>query len=237
MHFRILLIASALVLWPVGTSAQAPPAAVVEQVRVHAHVVLVDRREAARVGLGYVQLGGGLMGVEDARARGGIGARGSAGGVPISAFLDVARQRGVLRSDTRSQVLVVSGGSGAIASGTVGVGRWGTTRVRGPELVVSPTVLEDGRVQLDVRVRLRDEVTGVYGYGVDGSPVDVWTTVAVWPGEEATVGSMSASTQRSDTGLLYWSSESGDLDVLVVLRPELSPTAARPPPPARRARS
>jgi hypothetical protein len=108
-----------------------------------------------------------------------------------------------------------------VSSGSVSVGRWGTTRVRGPELLVTPTVLEDGRVLLDVRARLRDEVSGSWGHSADGSPVDVATTVTVLPGEEATVGSVSAETQRSDVGFLYWQTGTEMLDVLVVLRPEL----------------
>lgn len=227
MHIRLVALAGVLALGPAAVDAQPAPTATVEQVRVHAHILLVDRTEATRVGLRYVQVGGGMMGLDGSRpgrggsVGGGVVVTGGVAGIPVAAFIDLARQRGVLRSETRTQVLVVSGGSASVASGTASVGRWGTTRVRGPELLVTPTILEDGRVLLDVRARIRDEVTGVYGYGVDGSPVDVATTVVVGAGEEATVGSMGTSTQRSDAGLLHWASSAGDLDVLVVLRPEL----------------
>jgi hypothetical protein len=231
MHFRLLALVGALALGPAGSGAQASGPVAYDQVRVHAHILLVDRTEAARVGLSYVQVGGGLIGVEGARGAGGVrGARGGdvlvggeVAGVPVSAFIDLARERGVLRSETRSQVLVLSGGSAVVASGTVTTGRWGATRVQGPEFVVIPTVLDDGRVHLDVRVRLRDDVAGFYGHRADGSPVDVSTTVVVGSGEEATVGNVQTSIQRSDTGILRWRSSSDELDVLVVLRPEIIP--------------
>jgi hypothetical protein len=226
MDYRLFALAGVLALGPAAAEGQPAAAGEVEHVRVYAHILLVDRAEATRVGLRYVQVGGGMIGLDGSRplrrgGGGGVVVTGGAAGVPVSAFIDLARDRGVLRSETRTQVLVVSGGSASVASGTASVGRWGTTRVRGPELIVSPTVLEDGRVLIDVRARVRDEVTGVYGYGADGSPVDVATTVVVGAGEEATVGSLSTSTQRWDTGVLRWASEAGDLDVLVVLRPEI----------------
>jgi hypothetical protein len=244
MHRRLLVIAAALALAPAGSHAQtawqaparagdhalaalpadaARPAAY-QHVRVHAHILLLDRAEATRVGLRYAQVGGGLIGVHGARAgRGGsgVGVSGELAGVPISAFLDVARDRGILRSATRTQVLALSGASAAVSSGIVSTGRWGATRVRGPELLVTPTVLDDGSVLLEVRARLRDEVSGAYGWSVDGSPVDVVTSVIVRSGEDATVGSVRTQTQRSDVGLLSWRSGSDEMDILVVLRPEI----------------
>jgi hypothetical protein len=202
----------------VGEAAPSTP----PHVRVHAHMVLLDRTAATRVGLGYVQVGAGLVALDGSRGRraAGVGVAGAAGGMPVSAFVDLARSQGVLRSESRVQVLTLAGSQAAVSSGTVGRSRGGVARVQGPELVVTPTVLEDGRVQLEVRARLRDEVSSPW-FQVDGSPVDVWTTVVVRPGEAATVGTVRVEGERTDAGLLHWSRSSEELDVLVVLRPEL----------------
>jgi hypothetical protein len=225
MHSTALLMTAVLTLGPAVAGAQAPaPAEAYTHVRVHAHILLLDRTTATRIGLGYAQVGGGLIGVQGAPARrgsGGVVVGGEVAGMPASAFIELARDRGVLRSETRTQVLALSGAAAVVGSGTISTGRWGTTRVRGPELEVVPTVLDDGTILLDVRARLRDEVTSVYGWGMDGSPVDVATRLVVAPGQEATVGSVRTTTQRSDTGLLSWRSEAGEMDVLVVLRPEV----------------
>ena len=186
-------------------------------VRVAARVVLLDRSEARRAGLEWVQVGGGRIRVVGSGRRGGVGAAGDVGGVPVSAFIALASERRLVRSDTRMQVTTLSGSGASIASGSLSIGAWGSTRTSGPELVVTPTVLEHGAVRLDVRVRLRDELTGVYGETADASPVDAATTVVVRPGEEATIGNVAVSEQRSDTGILRWESASRDRDVLVVL--------------------
>lgn len=220
MRYTLLVTGMALALAPVAATGQ-PAAAVGPQVRVHAHILLVDRTEATRVGLGYVQVGGGLVGVRGSRIGGGIGAGGEVAGVGVAAFVELARDRGLLRSETRAQVLALSGAAAAISTGSATVGRRGATRVRGPELAVTPTLLEDGRVLLEVRARIRDEITGVWGWGVDASPLDVATTVAVRPGEDATVGSMRVETHRSDAGLLRWEGVAEGLDILVVLRAEV----------------
>ena len=103
------------------------------------------------------------------------------------------------------------------------MGPWGASRTAGPELVVTPTVLPNGNIQLQLHAKLRDEVTIPYGYSVDASPVNVATTVIVKPGEEATLGSMSVATEQRDAGLLRWEDVSGSRDVLVVLKPEIIP--------------
>ncbi|HEV2148173.1 MAG TPA: hypothetical protein VGR37_12285 [Longimicrobiaceae bacterium] len=224
---RALLLLAGLTLSvaaPGPGSAQAAAGSGAPHVRVHAHVLLIDRAEARRIGLRYAQAGGGRILADPGRGRrgrGGVGAVGEVAGIPFSAFVELAHDRRLVRSDTRMQVLALSGSTAALGSGSLRVGPYGTARAQGPELVVTPTVQDDGRVRLEVRARLRDEVTDPYGYGVDASPVDAATVVVVRSGDEATVGNVQTSTQREDAALLRWEDASGSRDVLVVLRPEI----------------
>jgi hypothetical protein len=222
MRSMLLITAAALVvLTPGFTRAQTDHPPHPPHVRVHVRIVLIDRAEARRVGLRYVQAGGGRIRVEG-RGGSGVGVSGGVAGVPVSAFLDLARKKRLLTSETRTQITTLSGSTASIGSGSLRVvDPWGTSRAQGPELVVTPTVLPDGHVRLDVRARLRDEVAGAYGYGVDASPVDAATTVIVRPREEATLGSVQTATLRRDTGVLRWEDVSGSRDVLVVLTPEI----------------
>lgn len=218
----------ALLLAPPTARAQAPTVlyeagrATPAQVRVHAQIFLLDAVETRRAGLGYVQVGNGrLQPLAGPRGRrGGITVGGDAGGISVSAFIDLARDRRVLRSDTRTQVLAMSGSPAMIGSGTLQAGGWRGSRVRGPQLMVIPTVLPDGRVRLDVRARIRDEYTGPY-HSVDGSPLDAATTVVVEAGKDATVGSLQTRTAESDAGFLSWRDVSTEREILVVLRPEI----------------
>ena len=220
------LIAAALAagLLPSSVRAQAVSESDPQHVRVHTQIVLIDRAEAQRAGLRYVQVGGGRIwigGGRDGQRTSRVGASGEVGGIPVSAFVDLARNKRLLRSETQTQVTTLSGSTAAIGSGTLSAGPWGASRTAGPELVVTPTVLPNGNIQLQVHARLRDEVTVPYGYSVDASPVNVATTVVAKPGEAATVGSMSVATEQRDAGLIRWEDVSGSRDVLVVLKPEL----------------
>lgn len=224
----LTLVATTLLAasFPNAAGAQAEREPDPKHVRVHAQIVLIDREEAQRVGLRYAQAGGGRIWVSGAGATGrrrGVGVSGDVAGIPVSAFVDLARNKRLLRSETQTQITTLSGSTAEIGSGTLAMGPWGASRSAGPELIVTPTVLPDGRVQLAVRAKLRDEVTVPYpfGYSVDASPVDVATTVIVEPGQEATVGSMNTATEHRDTGLLRWEDFSGSRDVLVVLKPEI----------------
>ncbi|MDP9348870.1 MAG: type II and III secretion system protein [Gemmatimonadota bacterium] len=224
MRTMLLIITGALLaLTPGLAHAQADDPPYPPHVRVHAQIVLIDRTQARRAGLRYVQVGGGRILVEGGRGRGsGVGVAGEVSGVPVSAFLDLVRKRRLLSSEIRTQITILSGSTGSIGSGSLRVvDPWGTSRAQGPELVVTPTVLRSGEVRLEVRARLRDEVTGPYGYGVDASPVDAATTVIVRPGEEATLGNVQSATRHRDTGFFRWEDVSGSRDVLVVLRPEI----------------
>ena len=220
----------ALLIAPHTAGAQAPSVlyeaerTVPAQVRVHAHIILLDAVDARRAGLRYVQVGNGRLRPEGSGVRmtgRGVSVAGDVAGIPVSAFVDLARDRRVLRSETRTQVMALSGSSAVIGSGTMQAGGWAGSRVRGPQLVVAPTVLPDGRVRLEVRARVRDEYTGPYGYPVDGSPMDAATTVVVEPGQDATVASLRTATSESDAGFLRWRDASGEREILVVLRPEI----------------
>lgn len=115
--------------------AQAAPDRSAPHVRVRAHVLVLDGEEIRRVGLAHVQVGGGRVALP-ARA-GRIVAGAELRGIPVS--------------------------SASLSSGTLSMSGWGDSRAQGPELHVTPTVLSDGRVRLDVRVGLRDEVRSVLG--------------------------------------------------------------------------
>ena len=230
------LAALALAAGAAPAAAQQPvaPPAPGGNVQVEAHVVFLDRAAARRVGLRYLQVGNGRVQVEGGRRRGDrdrvrkdggvtVGVGGDVAGIPVQAFVEIARDERVLRSESRSVVTVADGALGSVSSGTVQLGPWGASRTRGPELVVIPHLLGDGRVRLDVQVRERDEAIGPFGYGVDGSPVSTRTSVVVRSGEAATVGTLQASERRSDVGIVRWGSEEGERDVLVVLKATVLP--------------
>ncbi len=198
---------------PAAAQVPSPPA----QVRVTSRIVVVDREAAARVGLGYVVLA-------SDRVRIGSGAPRSSG-VEVDvlgarAFLELARQRRLIRSESTQQVLVMSGGEGYVASSELSLGRR-AARTRGPSLVVVPTVRADGLVHLRVSARMEDEVQRAWGHGVDGSPAAVDTEVLARPGEDVIIGSSTLSETVSEAGLLRWGSASEERDVLVVVRAEV----------------
>jgi hypothetical protein len=218
-------------------AAAADSAAVVRaldrpvQVQVTARVVVVDREEATRVGLSYVVLGHDRVRV-GAGARRGIGAgtrRGvdAAGGSGVAvdvlsatAFLDLVRQRRLVRSESTQQVLVMSGAEARVASSQVSVGR-DMARTRGPSLTVVPTVGEDGLVHLWVRAGLDDVVSYGWGYEVDGSPAAVDTEIVARAGEDVILASGSVLETTSERGVLRWGSATHDRDVLIVLKVEV----------------
>lgn len=192
------------------------------QVRVEATIVLLDREALQRLGVEWVQAGGGrVQRVEHGRRAQRGDARVTVDALPVAAALEVARREGVVRSESRMQLLTLDGAPASVGSGALQLrGPYGVARTTGPELVVTPTVLADGRVRLAVRARLRDEVRGPWT-AADGSPVEAATTVIVTPGEPATIGSLRTSTDRRDVGLLDFERRSGEQEVLVVLRADV----------------
>lgn len=193
------------------------------QVHVTARVMVVDREEATRVGLGYVVLGHDRVRVGGG-ARRGAGAAGG-GGVAVdvlgaTAFLDLVRQRRLVRSESTQQVLVMSGAEARVASSEVSVGRH-MARTRGPSLTVVPTVGADGFVHLWIRAGLDDVVSYGWGYEADGSPASVDTEIVARAGEDVILASGSVMETTSERGLLRWGGTSHDRDVLIVLRVEV----------------
>lgn len=198
-----------------GLQAQTPPVTVT----VDARIVLIDREEATRAGVRWLQAGNGrIVLTSGPRRGGGVRVSKEGGAIPVSAFVELAREHRLVRSDSRLQVSTLSGREARIASGVLSTDAWGGAREMGPELVVLPTVLPDGSVRLDVRARLRDERSDPYSGGVSGAPVDVATTVIVQPGAEATVATVGVTEQHRDAALLRWVSGRIARDALVVLR-------------------
>lgn len=195
-------------------------------VRVTARIVVVDRDALARAGLDYVVVGHDRVRVTaTGRAAGRAGGRGGGIGVGIhgvTAFLEAARERRWVRSESTQQVLVMSGGEGMVASTDLAVGRH-AARTRGPSLAVLPSVLPDGRVHLRVSARVEDTVRYAWGYGIDGSPAAVETEVVAGDGEELLLASSSAVRSSREARLLGWSESEQGRDVLVSLTARVVP--------------
>jgi hypothetical protein len=219
-----------------GASVDADTAIAAERpvnVQVTARLVVVDREEAARVGLGYVVLGHDRVRVGDGGNGGGGWGRGRGTGtgtgtggeaevkvLGATAFLDLVRQRRLVRSESTQQVLVLSGGEARVASSEVSLGRH-MARTRGPSLTVVPTVGTDGLVHLWVRAGIDDVVHYGWGLEVDGSPASVETEIVARPGEDVILASGAVMESTSERGLLRWSGGTRDRDVLIVLRVEV----------------
>jgi hypothetical protein len=209
--------------------AVVPPMERPVNVQVTARVVVVDREEATRVGLGYVVLGHDRVRVGGGGNAGGGGGwgtgMGTGGGVGVevlgaTAFLDLVRQRRLVRSESTQQVLVLSGGEARVASSEVSLGR-NMARTRGPSLTVVPTVGVDGLVHLWVRAGLDDVVRYGWGFEVDGSPASVDTEIVARPGEDVILASGAVMESTRERGLLRWGGATRERDVLIVLRVEV----------------
>lgn len=193
------------------------------QVSVTARIVVLDREAFTRAGLSYLAVGGGRVHVHVAeprrlprpfRARIGFGTLG------IDAFLEAARASRWVRSEFTQQVLTMSGSEARISASTLDFGPY-ASRSRGPELIVTPTVLDDGRVRLRVSARVEDTVADAWGFAVDGSPVHAETELVVRAGEEAVLASSATRESTRDTGLLRLSRGDRRRDVLVVITPRV----------------
>jgi hypothetical protein len=194
--------------WSPGAMAPAPEAT---QLRVTTRILVVDHYEATRVGLGYAVL-------EHDRVRLARGDR----VLSTGAFLELARERRLLRSESTQQVLVLSGGTARVGSTQLAVGRHGA-RMRGPTFEVVPTVTSDGAVHLWIDARLEDSVTlGWWGYRLDASPAAVVTELVARPGEEVIIASGRVTETSRDGGLLRRGSASHERDVLIVVGVELA---------------
>jgi hypothetical protein len=211
-----------------GAAVDADTAIAAERpvnVQVTARVVVVDREEAVRLGLGYVVLGHDRVRVGDGGNAGGGWGRGTGGEAEVkvlgaTAFLDLVRQRRLVRSESTQQVLVLSGGEARVASSEVSLGQH-MARTRGPSLTVVPTAGPDGLVHLWVRAGLDDVVHYGWGLEVDGSPASVETEIVARPGEDVILASGAVMESTRERGLLRWGGGTRDRDVLIVLRVEV----------------
>jgi type II secretory pathway component GspD/PulD (secretin) len=215
----VALLAPVLLSRPAaGQAASAGQEQVAVQpahVRVTSRIVVVDREALTRAGLSYVVLGGGRVRV-DAAGRGAASDGVRLGTHSASAFLEAVRSRGWIRSESTQQVLTMSGREAVVSSNSLTLDRRAARR-RGPSLVVIPTVLPAGQVQLELSARIEDDVTYRWGYGVDGSPAAVDTEITAADGEEIIVGSSSVVETARESGLLRWGTSERGRDVLVAV--------------------
>jgi hypothetical protein len=229
---RLPAVLSLVALASPAGAEPTPPRAPVQDtphVRVTARIVVVDRQAVTRAGLGYVVVGHDRVRIGSAgRAGGGRGGEARTRGVGVlvgthgvSAFLEAARARRWIRSETTQRVLTLSGREALVSSTELAVGRRGAARTRGPSLVVVPTALDDGAVRLRVSTRIEDSVTYPWGHGVDGSPAAVETDVVARPGEELILASGSTVERTREAGLLRWSDADAGRDVLVAVSVEV----------------
>lgn len=188
-----------------------------EQVRVTARIVVVDREAFTRAGLEYAVVGADRVVVRSTGRRVGGGARVKVGTHGAAAFLEAVRASRWVRSESTQQVLTLSGRPAVVGSQDLTVGRR-STRTRGPTLAVVPTVLQDGSVHLHVAAALEDRARHGWGYAVDGSPASVDTEVIAAAGEEVIVGSGSWSERSGENGTLAWGRGQEERDVLVAVR-------------------
>jgi hypothetical protein len=216
--------APAVVLLPAATAADAVAvAAAPVQVRVTARILVVERDAATRAGLAYAVLGHDRVRLGGHPANGGVlaaGAEGSAGVFGATAFLELLRERRLVRSESTQHVLVLSGGEARVASSQLAVDRHGV-RIRGPAMAVVPTVAADGRVQLRVDARLEDTVSWWWGLGLDASPVAVDTELLARPGEAVIIAGGTVTERSRESGLLRRGSANHERDVLVVIEVEV----------------
>ncbi|HEX8692237.1 MAG TPA: hypothetical protein VF746_07455 [Longimicrobium sp.] len=224
MHALALLL-PALLLAAVPAAAQDAPATrgADAQVSVTAKIVVLDREAFTRAGLAYLAVGGGRMHLDAAELRRlprPFRARIGSGTLGIDAFLEAARESRWVRSEYTQQVLTLSGSEARISASTLAVGPY-AARSRGPELIVTPTVLGDGRVRLRVSARVDDTVTDAWGNAVDGSPLASETQLVVRAGEPAVLASSATRESSRDAGLLRLRRADRQRDVLLVITPRV----------------
>lgn len=201
----------------------SPP--VLQNVRMTATLLVVDREAVRRAGLSYVVLGPDRVRLSplDERRGPARGVRAQVGALGVRAFLDAVRTNRWASTETTQHVLALSGSPARVSSTDLTIGRF-TTRSQGPVLSVLPTILEDGRVHLRVSARIEDVATDPYwGHTVDGSPVSVDTELIVHAGEEVIIASGSRVESSRASGLLHLSSADRERDVLVVITAVLAP--------------
>lgn len=203
-----------------ASTAVARSATEVNNVRVTARIVVVDREAITRAGLQYVVADNDRVRVRS--TRGALrGARVPVGTHGITAFLEALRESRWVRSESTQQVLTLSGSPAIVSSSQLAVARHGGARTRGPSLAVVPTVLADGTVRLQVSATMEDAVTSGWGYRVDGSPAIVDSEVIAREGQELILATSSTVQSSREAGLLRWGTGERGRDVLVAVRAEV----------------
>lgn len=219
---RYAALFGALALLPGAGAAQTTAAdAVPAHVRVTTRIVVIDSDAITRAGMSFTLLGDRVHVASDGRRAGGMRIR--AGTHEAGAFLELVRANRWIRSESTQQVLTMSGAEAVVSSTSLSIGPR-SARTRGPVLAVVPTVLDDGRVHMQLSTRVEDAVTfrrGYGVYGVDGSPAAVDTELIAASGEEIIVGSSSALQHTRESGLLWWGSAEQGREVLVSVRAEV----------------
>lgn len=223
MRAPALLLPALLAAFPVAAQDTPTTRDREAQVSVTARIVVLDREALTRAGLRYLAIGGGRVRVDVAEPRRlprPFRARIGSGTLGIDAFLEAVRESRWVRSEFTQQVLTTSGSEARISASTLELGPY-ASRSRGPELIVTPTVLDGGLVRLRVSARVEDTVVDPWGFAVDGSPVHAETELVVRAGEEAVLASSAARESTRDAGLLRLSRGDRQRDVLVVITPQV----------------
>ncbi len=202
----------------VALSALSQPAAAqsAPNVRVSARILVIEDDAFSRAGLAYVLLGHDRVQVNSNGRHRNQGVRVQVGAHGVSAFLEAVRNSNWMRTESMQQVLVMSGAEASISSNDLSFDRR-AAHTRGPSLVVIPTVLDDGRVHLQVSARLEDRVDYAWGNSVDGSPALVATEIIARDGEEIILATSSAVQTTREAGILRWGRGQQEREVLVVV--------------------
>lgn len=193
------------------------------QVSVTARIVVLDREAFSRAGVDYVALRGGHVRVdarEPRRVPRPFRVRIGSGVLGVHAFLEAARESRWVRSEFTQQVVTLSGSAARVSSSTLDLDPY-AARSRGPELIVTPTVLDDGRVRVRVSAGVDDTVVDAWGLTLDGSPVRAETELILRSGEEVVLASAATRESTRDAALLRSSRGEREREVLVVITPRV----------------
>jgi hypothetical protein len=205
----ILAVAVSVVPQPAAAQSAA-------NVRVSARIVVIEDETFTRAGLVYAVLGHDRVQVNANGPRRGKGVRVQVGTHGVKAFLEAVRNSNWLHTESTQQILTMSGAEALISSNDLSFNRR-VAHSRGPSLLVTPTVMADGRVHLKVSARLEDRVDYAWGNSADGSPALVETEVIARDGEEVILATSSAVQSTREAGILRWGAGQQGREMLVVV--------------------
>jgi hypothetical protein len=189
-------------------------------VRVSARIVVIENETFTKAGLAYMVLGNDRVQVTSNRRRRSDGVHVQVGTHGVKAFLEAVRKSKWMHTESTQQILVMSGAEALISSNDLTFNRR-AAHTRGPSVLVIPTVMDDGRVHLQVSAQLEDRVDYAWGNSVDGSPALVETAVVAHDGEEIILASSSAVQSTREAGILRWGGGRHGRDILVVVTAEV----------------